>query len=310
MSLMKAFVRTNAKTDEVEIAQVPLPEISEEEVLVQVEAFGVGIHDRYFIPKDAHFPYVIGTEGSGKIVKIRSNVTNFSVGDRVIFTTNLQPKGGAWAEYAAANKETLIAMPDHLTYQQGAAIPVAGKTALESMRELDLKAGDSLFVAGASGAIGTYIVQLATALGIHVAGSASSKNHEYMQSLGAEKTVDYHDPDWQQQVIDWARDGVTAALAIQPGTEKDSMQVVKDGGKVITVSGYGLDLTSERNITVQQMGHHPETQKKVIALVKQIAAGDIQLVIEKEFSFEEALEALKKTETRHARGKLVVTVGE
>ncbi|WP_060681951.1 NADP-dependent oxidoreductase [Virgibacillus halodenitrificans] len=310
MSLMKAFVRTNAKTDEVEIAQVTLPEISEEEVLVQVEAFGVGIHDRYFIPKDAHFPYVIGTEGAGKIAKLGSNVTNFSVGDRVIFTTNLQPKGGAWAEYAAANKETLIAMPDQLTYQQGAAIPVAGKTALESMRELDLNAGDTLFVAGASGAIGTYVIQLATALGIHVAGSASSKNHEYMQSLGAEKTVDYHDPDWPQQIRDWARDGVTASLAIQPGTEKDSMQVVKDGGKVITVSGYGLDLTSERNITVRQMGHHPETQKKVKALVKQIASGDIQLVIEKEFSFNDALEALKKTETRHARGKLVVNVGE
>ncbi|AIF45343.1 zinc-binding dehydrogenase [Virgibacillus sp. SK37] len=201
-------------------------------------------------------------------------------------------------------------MPDQLTYQQGAAIPVAGKTALESMRELDLKAGDYLFVAGASGAIGTYIIQLAKAQGIHVAGSASKRNHEYMQSLGADKTVDYHDADWPKQVRDWAKGGVTASLAIQPGTEKDSMQVVKDGGKVITVSGYGLNLNPERNITVRQMGHHPETQKKVIELVKQFAAGKIQLVIEKEFSFEEALEALKKTETRHARGKLVVNVRE
>ncbi|MFD2762151.1 NADP-dependent oxidoreductase [Lentibacillus juripiscarius] len=305
MQTMKAFVRTDATSGNVEIADVPIPAVNDDEVLVQVEAFGVGIHDRYFIPRNVDFPFPIGIEGAGKIVQLGNQVTDFAVGDRVIFTTSFQPKGGSWAEYAAANQATLIPMPDHLTFQQGAAVHVAGKTALESMRALDLNKGDSLFIAGASGAVGTFVIQLAAAKGIHVAGSASARNHDYMTSLGAEKTVDYHDADWQKQVNEWADGGVTAALAIQPGTGKDSLPVVKDGGKVITVSGDQLE--GERGITVQQMSHHQDTHKDVIQLVHDIADEKIKLVIEKEYPFEQGLEALKKTETRHARGKLVVT---
>lgn len=92
-----------------------------------MEAFGVGIHDRYFIPRNVDFPFPIGIEGAGKIVQLGNQVTDFAVGDRVIFTTSFQPKGGSWAEYAAANQATLIPMPDHLTFQQGAAVHVAGK---------------------------------------------------------------------------------------------------------------------------------------------------------------------------------------
>ena len=78
------------------------------------------------------------------------------------------------------------------------------------MRSINLGAGDRLFIAGASGAIGTLVIQMAAARGIKVAASASEKNHAYMQSLGAEKTVDYRDPDWPQQVRDWSQGGVEA----------------------------------------------------------------------------------------------------
>ncbi|GAB4073763.1 NADP-dependent oxidoreductase [Barrientosiimonas marina] len=302
---MQAFVRTDSSSNHVEIADVAVPEISNNEVLVQVEAFGVGIHDRFFIPKNTDFPYPIGTEGAGKIVQTGKQVTDFAVGDRVIFMTTLQPKGGAWAAYAVTDQTALIPMPDALSFQQGAAIPVAGNTALESMRSLSLNEGDSLFIAGASGAIGTFVIQLAAAKGIHVAGSASAQNHDYMESLGAEKTVDYHDPDWQTHINEWSNGGVTAALAIQPETGKDSMDIVKDSGRVITVSGGQFE--AERDITVEQIGHHDDSQKEVIQLVQNIADDKIKLVIENAYPFEQGLDALQKTETRHARGKLVVT---
>ncbi|MDD3365918.1 MAG: zinc-binding dehydrogenase [Sphaerochaetaceae bacterium] len=124
-----------------------------------------------------------------------------------------------------------------MSFVEGAAIPIAGKTALESMRALNLKSGDTLFIAGASGAIGTLVIQLATAQGIIVIGSASQKNHSYMLSLGAQKAVDYSGPNWAQRLKQWIPEGVTAALAIQPGTVEDSMDLVKDGDTVITVSG-------------------------------------------------------------------------
>lgn len=309
MKRMKAFVRIDASSQEVKLEEVTLPEIQADEVLIKVGAFGVGIHDRYFIPMDTKFPYTIGSEGSGGIIEPGNQVNGFSIGDRVIFTTILQPQGGSWAEYAVAKKEALIHLPGNLTFAQGAAVSIAGSTALECMRAIDLNKGDKLFIAGASGAIGTFVIQLATKRGILVVASASEKNHAYMQSLGVTKAVDYNDPGWKNTVKEWSAGGVNAALAIQPGgTGIDSIKVVKNGGKLITVSGDNDKVTQERDIVIQQMGHHNDTQLKVAALVNAISNGEIKLVIEKEYPFEQALDALKKTETRHARGKLVVTI--
>lgn len=305
---MKAFARTNANRQEVRFMEVPKPNIQSNEVLIKVEAFGVGIHDRYYIPEDAKFPYVIGTEGAGMIIEIGVDVSNFKVGDKVIFTTALQPQGGSWAEFAAVKQSTLILLPNNLSFTEGASLPVAGRTALESMYDLQLEQGDTLFIAGASGAIGSLVIQMAFLKGIRVASSASPKNHEFMESLGAEKTVDYNDPNWINQIKEWSNGGVTAALAIQPDTGKDSIQVVKENGKLITVSGGQNAISPQRNIDIQQMGHRPNSDQKLKDFVKEVSQGNIKTFIEKEFPFEKALEALKKTETRHARGKSVVKV--
>lgn len=307
---MKAYVRTNAASQEVELQDVKIPEFKADEVLIKVAAFGVGIHDRYFIPSNISFPYVIGSEGAGRIEEKGSQVEDFEIGDRVIFTTILQEHGGSWADYVVTKQSALIKLPDNLSYQEGAAIPIAGKTALECIRELNLNSGDSLFIAGASGAIGSVIIQLAKAKGIHISASASAKNHEYMKSLGVEKTVDYNDPKWITEVKNWSNGGVNAALAIQPGTGIDSIETVKDGGTLITVSGDNTAVPSQRNIDVRQMGHHPDTNQKMIELVSSISQGIVKVMIEKEYDFQEALEALKKTETRHARGKSVVRIDE
>jgi NADPH:quinone reductase-like Zn-dependent oxidoreductase len=302
---MKAFARIEPANQEVKLKDVPVPQIKPDEALIKVKAFGVGLHDRFFIPQNANFPYPIGTEGSGIITKVGNQVADFEIGDKIIFTTTLQPQGGSWAEYAAAKQTSLIPLPDNLTFAEGAAIPVAGKTALECMRALNLEKGESLFIAGASGAIGTFVIQLVKGKGIEVSASASEKNHPYMQSLGAEETVDYHAADWQKQIKEWHKGGVSAALAIQPGTGNVCMELVKDGGKVITVSGDSNQVIPERNITVQQIGHGVSIQR-VAKLVNEISNGEINIEIEKEYDFEQALEALRKTETRHARGKVIV----
>lgn len=306
MKKMKAFVRIDASSQEVKLKEVARPEVEADEVFIKVEAFGVGIHDRYFIPKDVKFPYVIGTEGSGIIKELGKQVSDFAIGERVIFTTTLQPQGGSWAEYAVAKKAVLIPLPENLSFAQGAAVSVAGKTALECMRAIDLATGDKLFIAGASGAIGTFVIQLAANKGIHISASASEKNHAYMESHGAEKTVDYKDINWKNKIKEWSNGGVDAALAIQPGTGIDSIEVVKNGGKLITVSGDNTTVRQERNIVIEQMGHDPKTQQKVVELVNSISKAEIEVVIEKEYPFDKALEALEKTETRHARGKLIV----
>ena len=175
------------------------------------------------------------------------------------------------------------------------------------MRELNLNPGDTLFIAGASGAIGTLVIQLAKAKGIRIAASASIKNQEYMKLLGAEKTVAYHDPDRVMKIKSWSDGGVDTALAIQPGTGTDSIQTIKDNGRLITVSGDANAVPPQRNITIKQMAHQLGTTE-LSQLVQAVAKDDLKVIIEQEYKFKDSLEALEKTETRHARGKVMVNV--
>lgn len=305
---MQAYTRVSSSDQIVQLDTVAMPQTSPEQVLIKVKAFGVGIHDRYFIPADVVFPYVIGSEWAWVITQIWSEVKEYKIGDRVIFTTILQKQGGSRAQYAVAGVDALIMLPEEVSFVQGAAISVAGKTALECIRELDIQTGDKVFIAGASGAIGTLAIQLAVQQWAIVGASASHKNHEYMKSLWAEKTVDYSNPTWKDQIMERSTTWVDKVLAIQPWTGVDSISIIKEWGLLITVSWDHTQITPERNITIRQMGHKQETQEQMIDLVQAVAWNKVAITIEHEYPFEQALDALTKTETRHARWKVVVTI--
>ena len=208
---------------------IPVPKIDDDEVLVEVKAIGVGIQDGYFFPKNIEFPYPIGMEGSGIINKVGKNVADFQEGDRVAFVGILEPKGGAYAEYMILGKQSLIVpIPGEMSFIEAAAIPVSGNTMIKVLKALELKPSNTLFIAGASGSNGTFAIQLAKAIGCTIS-ALIKEHHDYMKSLGVEKTVDYNDPNWIDQVLEWMPGGVDAAIAIQPNTSVSSMKVVKDG---------------------------------------------------------------------------------
>lgn len=309
MTDMRAFVRVDAADQLVVQASAHVPDVGAGEVRVELQAFGVGIHDRYFIPPAGPFPYTIGIEGAGVIEAIGPGVVGFKIGDRVMASTPMSPKGGTWAEYVVVDQSGLTPMPADLDFATAAGFLVAGGSAVESIHALGLGEGDSLFVAGASGAIGTLVVQMAAQRGVRVIGSASAVNHEYLRSLGADAAVDYHDADWPAQVRASVGGGVDAALAIQPGTGTDCQRVVRDGGRVITVSGDAASVVAERGITVVQFEHRGEAARHEIdELLTDIASGRVRLTLARVYPFDEAISALEQTETRHARGKLVVSV--
>lgn len=301
---MQAYVRLDPVDQIVELADVVAPTPDAEEVVVAVQAFGVGIHDRYFIPANVSFPYVVGLEAAGLVTAVGTAVTGISSGDRVMVSGAGNTKGGTWGEFVAVDQHRVSPMPDALDFVTAAGIPIAGDAAVESMHTLDLKSGQTLYVAGASGAIGTLVVQLAVQRGVRVVGSASPVNHEYLMSLGAELVVDYHDPAWPDEVRRWAPGGVDAALAIQPGIAESSLVIVRDDGHLVTVSGDPCQ--TQRGIRVEQFSHRADPGKEMTELVDDIATGRIRLVLERIYPFDQALVALEKTETRHARGKLVV----
>lgn len=305
---MRAFVKVRADADEIEPAEVAVPQIDDDELLVRVEAVGVGVHDAYFLPSDATYPLPIGIEAAGVVEQVGCAVRAHRPGDRIAFVSAMQPKGGTWAEYAAVRANSLIVpIPADLGSVEAAAVPVAGNTALRAVNALGHPpAGGSLFVAGGSGAVGTLAVQVARARGWRVGASASAPNHDHLRSLGAEATVDYRDPDWPGQVRRWVPGGVDAAIAVQPGIATDSLRTVKDGGRLVTVSG---DLvTPVRGVHTQVVPHDTDVQDELARLMTEIARGTKRVVIERVYPFDEALAALAKVRTRHARGKLVLRV--
>lgn len=307
MNRMKAIVKQSEQPDDFALQEVPIPEIVENEVLVRVQAIGVGIHDGYFLPSTIQYPFPIGIEAAGIIEKTGRNVTGFQAGESVTFVSSMQEKGGTWAEYAVVSDQSLIIpIPNGMSFAEAAAIPVAGNTALKALHALQLKPNDSLFIAGASGAIGTFAIQLARARGCIVAGSASQKNHDYMRSLGAEKVVDYHDTDWTHQVRQWMPEGVDAVMAIQPDTASTSADVLKAGGKIVAISGEQFELP--QNIDIRHIDHHVDVTDPLRQLMDRIVSNDAKLFIEHTYPFKEGLQALQKTGTRHARGKLVLTM--
>jgi NADPH:quinone reductase-like Zn-dependent oxidoreductase len=126
-----------------------------------------------------------------------------------------------------------------------------------------------------------------------------------MRTLGADFTVDYHDPQWAAQVHRWLPGGVDAALAIQPGTPTECLAVVRDGGQVLPVSGDAV--SAVRGIRVEMLPYQLDVRDELQQLLADIADGAIRQVVEV-MPFEHGAEALERVRTRHARGKIVLTL--
>lgn len=301
---MRAFVLPHAGADLPQFADVPPPTPADDELLVRVKAVGVGIHDSYFLPPNATYPYPIGIEAAGTIERVGPLVSAHHRGHRVAFVSSMQPKGGTWAELVAVKADSLIvSVPATMGFVEAAALPVAGNTALRALQALGPAQG-SLFIAGGSGAIGTLAIQLAVRQGWRVAASASEANHDYLRSLGAELAVDYRDPSGPARVLEWMPAGVDAAIAVPPSTSTGSLGVVRDGGHLISISGDRL--VSERGVTVQVVPHTGNVRDELGRLMADVATGAVRVEIEQVLSFEDAGAALAKVSTRHARGKIVL----
>lgn len=308
MKTMNAFVLQAPNNQAVVPARIAMPRIGPDELLIRIKAIGVGVHDSYFLPKQISYPFPIGIEAAGVVEEIGAATSGYRVGERIAFVSMMQPKGGVWAEYAAVRTDSLILrIPEQMSFERAAAIPVAGNSTLRVFHSLpSIPAGGGFFIAGASGAIGTFAVQLARKRGWEVAASASARNQDYLRELGATLTVDYQQPDWPKTVLARYPDGVDAAIAIQPNTTSSSMSVVTMGGTVVTVSGD--QVAPERGINVTGLAYGVDVGAELNALMNDIASGEMRLEIEQVYKFDDAPKALAKVQTRRARGKVVLSL--
>ncbi|ANB14596.1 Zta1p [Sugiyamaella lignohabitans] len=308
----------------VKLEEIPVPEITETQVLVKNEYAGVNFIETYFrkgIYK-AQLPVTLGREGAGEVVKVGSKVSNYSVGDKVGFV------GSAFAEYVAieavgkALKITKI--PKGLDTKTVGAGLIQGLTALVlTTQSVALKKGDSVLVHAAAGGTGALIVQLAKAFGATVIGTTSSaEKAKIAKAAGADHVINYRTEDVTARVKEITNGaGVTGTL---DGVGKDTFNIsIASTANSGTVASFGNAsgvvpefslLSLERNIKVQRpsLFNALTTTEDWEALTKQffdlLLSGDLKLDISKVYPLAETSQAISDLESGKTTGKLVIQI--
>jgi NADPH:quinone reductase len=231
------------------VRTVPVPQPGPDQILVRVESAGIGVWDiaecEGMIAKmqgiKPDFPWVLGSEGAGRVVAVGDQVTKFRSGDSVYgLNWGTNPKRGFFAEYTALDAAWASPIPSSLTTEQAGALMIDGATGLRGLDEiLGLKQGEKLMVFGASGGIGHLAVQLATRMGAHVFAIASGEYGVALaRRLGAEAAVEGHHGDMVASAREFAPEGFDAALFTAGGDAADrALTTMRDGGRAATPGG-------------------------------------------------------------------------
>ncbi|MGW8366945.1 NAD(P)-dependent alcohol dehydrogenase [Streptomyces wedmorensis] len=323
---MKAWVQDRyGSADVLEFAEVERPVPGEREVLVRVHAAAVNAADWHLMRGD---PYVArlalglrrpkerirGRDFAGRVEAVGAGVTGLRPGDEVFGEAP-----GAFAEYVCAPEEATERKPAGLTFEQAAAIPLAGNTALMGLRDLGgVRPGGKVLVNGASGGVGTFAVQLAKAFGAEVTGVCSTRNATLVLGLGADRVIDYTrqdfttGPDRYDLVFDLVGNRSLAELRriLSPtGVLVLSGGGVFEGGSAfgpmgLIIKGQLLSRFSGRRLHVLTA----EPRRENLATLRELAEnGDITPVVERTYPLDEAPRALRYVEGEHARAKVVLS---
>jgi NADPH:quinone reductase-like Zn-dependent oxidoreductase len=254
----------------------------------------------------------LGADAAGHVEAVGSRVTEFQPGDEVF--GDIAPWGmGSFAEYAAVPEKALVLKPANLSFEAAAAVPVAGFTALQGLRDQGkIQAGQKVLIQGAAGGVGTFAVQIARYYGAEVTAVCSTRNMEQARTLGAEHVIDYTKDDFtlngQQYDLILAVNGYHPLSAYQRALTPAGRYVMA-GGTFRQIFESMLLGPRRSKAGGQQMGGvSAKTNKDDLLFLKELLeAGKIVPVIDKSFPLSQTAEALRYLGTGHARGKVVVT---
>ncbi len=301
---MKAIAMTAFGGPEVlSLAEVPVPEPGPGQIRVRVRAAGVNPIDgkirRGDMERAFHtpLPAILGIDVAGTVDALGDGVTDVAVGDRVLGSADAP--AGSYAEFALATR--YVTMPDDLDFQAAVALPVAVETATRTLSLLQVGAGDTLLIHGASGSVGQIVVQLAIERGATVIGTASEANQDRVRELGAIPTV--YGPGLVERVRALAPDGVDAVLDVSgKGALPDSIELRGGTDRIVTIADdaaaqYGVVFTA---------GVNEPTTEGLGAAADRLARHDLIATIAAVFPFADVAEAHRLSDSGHAGGKIVL----
>jgi NADPH:quinone reductase-like Zn-dependent oxidoreductase len=296
---------------------VPTPEPKPDQILVRVDSAGVGIWDvaeregtiAKALGVQPKFPWVLGSEGAGKIVKVGDEVSGFRNGDLVyahVWGTN--PKAGFYAEYAALNADNAWPIPSTIPTKQAGALLIDGGTALRGLTDaLDLKKDERLMVFGASGGLGHLAVQLGKRLGARVFAIASGEDGVALSlELGAEAAVDGRKGNVDASAREFAPAGFDAALIAAAGEASErALTMMREGGRV-AYPWVNQRPPPKAPSTVRLHGYNGNIDRTlVIRLNRLIEAGPFKVHLDKTFTLDQSVEAYNAVGSHHL-GRLVM----
>jgi len=319
---MKAFVRDRyGSPDVLKLEEVERPDVTDDGVVVRVRATSINAHDWHMLrgkpyiartgeglrtPKST----ILGIDVAGVVEAVGANVTDLKPGDEVFGS-----RSGAFAEFISGRN--MVPMPKGSTFEQAAAVSVAGQTALQALRDKGgIQAGQRVLINGAGGGVGTFAVQIARALGADVTGVTSTRNVDMVGSIGAGHVVDYTKDDFTRGgqrydlVLDiggtrslsamrraLTPDGTIVMVAPQPGQWVGPIARVLGA---VVISRFGRKKVRPFLSSV--------SKDDLLVLKELIEAGKVTPVIDRTYPFNEIPEAIRYVEAGHARGKVVITL--
>jgi 2-desacetyl-2-hydroxyethyl bacteriochlorophyllide A dehydrogenase len=310
---MKAIVINNyGDKEELKERELAKPEPEADEVLIEIQAAAVNPIDwklRYGYLKEKlslEFPIVLGWDAAGIIEKVGEDVDTLQKGDRVFVRPELTNRG-TYAEYTTAKEELVAKMPDNINFKEAAAVPLAGLTAYQTLVDVgNLDSGEKVLIHAGAGGVGSFAVQIAKKLGAYVATTASTKNVEFLKSLGADEVIDYTKDDFSQELEDY--DLVIDTLGGE--IQDKSLTILKNGGMLVSIVEEP-DQEKAEKLGVKTKFHWLIPDGKELAvLAEMMEKGELKPVVGSTFPFTEQglKDAHELSETHHARGKIVIEI--
>jgi len=323
---MKAIVRTRyGSPDVLQLKEVEKPVPKDGEIVVQVHAASVNALDWHLMrgkpflartggnglrrPKDQR----LGVDLAGRVEAVSNKVTQFQVGDEVFGRGR-----GAFADYACAREDAVVAKPTSMTFEAAAAVPVAALTALQGLRDKgQIQPGQQVLINGASGGVGTFAVQIAKSLGAEVTAVCSARTVDMARSIGADHVIDYAQEDvtknGQRYDLILAVNGYHPILAYRRALRPKGRYVMVGASNahliqaLLQVMLLGPTLS---RIGRKKMGFFVANpnQKDLVFVKELLEAGKVVPVIDRRYPLSETAEAVRYLEEGHATGKVVITV--